>query len=153
MSGFTLGKKINGNIKVRVRIIPNYWSWRASGNSYQMIHRPKKLDCNAMVDDSRGWELYPAPNQFSVLSRRWHRLRLFCKEALIASKSYQELCASVDSLQDVLGVSSETVENSTNDESTLQVRQVFLAIAYVLTPKGAVAPSLFVVRDRRKKFR
>lgn len=50
-------------------------------------------------------------------------------------------------MQDVLEVCSETVEKSTNDESTLQVRLLFfvIAIAYVLTSEGAVAAPFFVV--------
>jgi len=58
--------------------------------------------------------------KYKVLSRRWNRLRLFCKEALVAIKSYQELRESLDSMQDVLEVCSKTVDDSSNDESTLQ---------------------------------
>ena len=142
MSGFTLGKTTNGNIKVSVTIVSisiqllDLWSfWKLSS-------------CDAQTK-----EFLPIPHIarwtlhrtyfFSVLSRRWQKLRLFCKEALVAIKSYQELRASLDSLQDVLEVCSDTTDNSTNDESTLQVRLVFFSAAYVLGSQVAVAASFF----------
>ena len=79
-----------------------------------------------------------------VLSRRWNRLRLFCKEALVAIKSYQELRESLDSMQDVLEVCSKTVDDSSNDESTLQVGLMFFNIAYVLPSQEPLAASFFV---------
>ena len=140
MSGFTLGKTTNGNIKVSVTIV-----------SIQLLDLWifwKLLSCDAQTK-----EFLPIPHIarwtlhrtyfFSVLSRRWQKLRLFCKEALVAIKSYQELRASLDSLQDVLEVCSDTVDNSTNDESTLQVRLVFFSTAYVLASQVAVAASFF----------
>ena len=55
------------------------------------------------------------------LTRGWYRLQLFCNEALMACKSYQELCESVESMSDILGDLGNTVKNSTTDDSNLQV--------------------------------
>ena len=127
-SEFTWGKRIRGNIKVRV--------YSNSGK----INLDYEYCYHAMHYSDLNPKFYFLP----VLSRRWNRLRLFCKEALVAIKSYQELRESLDSMQDVLEVCSKTVDDSSNDESTLQVGLMFFNIAYVLPSQEPLAASFFV---------